>query len=131
VKISIYHRLSSVLWGAIVGLVLLLAVFVSSGRLLVSMVGDNQRWLVEQVNARAPFLLEEGQLSAEWQGFSPVLVFTDLRLAFPDGEPLLLGGGRVTLNVWHSLVSRSLRFSRLRLQDLLLTGELDADGRLR
>jgi uncharacterized protein YhdP len=64
VKISIYHRLSSVLWGAIVGLVLLLAVFVSSGRLLVSMVGDNQRWLVEQVNARAPFLLEEGQLSA-------------------------------------------------------------------
>lgn len=130
-KPLIYHRLSSILWSAIVGLVLLLAVFVSSGRLLVSMVGDNQRWLVDQVNARAPFLLEEGQLSAEWQGFSPVLVFTDLRLAFPDGEPLLLGGGRVTLNVWHSLVSRSPRFSRLRLKDLLLTGELDADGRFR
>ena len=130
-RTSIYHRLSSVLWGAIVGLVVLLAVFVSSGRLLVSMVGDNQRWLVQQANSRAPFLIEEGQLSAEWQGFSPVLVFTDLRLGFPDGEPLLLGGGRVTLDVWRSLVSRSLRFSRLRLQDLLLTGELDSNGRFR
>lgn len=130
-KASIYHRLSSVLWGAIVAFVVLLAIFVSSGRLLVSMVADNQRWLVEQVNARAPFLIAEGELSAEWQGFSPVLVFTDLRLGFPDGEPLLLGGGRVTLDVWRSLVSRSPRFSRLRLQDLLLTGELDPDGRFR
>lgn len=131
VKVSIYQRLSSVLWGGIVAFVVLLAVFVSSGRLLVSMVGDNQDWLVEQVNTRAPFAIEEGQLSAEWQGFSPVLVFADLRLAFPDGEPLLLGRGRVTLDIWHSLVSRSLRFSRLRLQDLLLTGELDANGSFR
>ncbi|MDO8861353.1 DUF3971 domain-containing protein [Haliea sp. E1-2-M8] len=130
-KASVYHRLSNVLWGGIVGFVVLLAVFVSSGRLLVSMAGDNQPWLVEQVNARAPFLVEDGQLSAEWQGFSPVLVFSDLRLGFPDGEPLRLGGGRVTLDIWHSLVSRSLRFSRLRLEDLLLTGELAADGRFR
>jgi len=131
VKTSIYHRLGNLLWGASVGLVVLLAVFVSSGRLLVSMVAEKQGWLVEQANARMPFVIEEGRLSAEWQGFSPVLVFTDLRLAFPDGEPLLLGGGRVTLDIWHSLVSRSLRFSRLRLQDLVLTGELDADGRFR
>ncbi|MFO7550176.1 MAG: YhdP family protein [Haliea sp.] len=131
VQASIYHRLSSVLWVGIVGFVVLLAVYVSSGRLLVSMVADNQAWVVKQVNSRAPFVIEEGQLSAEWQGFSPVLVFADLRLGFPDGEPLLLGGGRVTLDIWHSLVSRSLRFSRLRLQDLLLTGELGADGSFR
>lgn len=130
-KASFYHRLSNLLWGAIVGFVVLLAVFVSSGRLLVSMVADNQAWLVEQVNARAPFRIEDGELSAEWQGFSPVVVFTDLRLEFPDGEPLLLGGGRVTLDIWHSLVSRSPRFSSLRLQDLGLTGELAADGRFR
>lgn len=128
-KPSVYQRLSNVLWGSIVGFVVLLAVFVSSGRLLVSMVGENQGWLVEQVNARAPFAVEEGSLSAEWHGFSPVLVFQGLRLGFSDGEPLLLGGGRVTLDVWHSLVSRSLRFSHLRLEDLLLTGELDAEGR--
>jgi len=131
VSTSIYYRLSSALWGGIVGFVVLLAVFVSSGRLLASMVADNQPWLVAQINARAPFVIEDGQLSAEWQGFSPVLVFTDLRLGFADGEPLSLGGGRVSLDVWHSLVSRSLRFSRLRLQDLLLTGELAADGRFR
>jgi len=128
---SAYHRLGNVLWGAIVALVVLLAVFVSSGRLLVSMVADNQGWFLAEANARTPFLIEEGQLSAEWQGFSPVLVFTDLRLAFPDGDPLLLGGGRVTLDIWQSLVSRSLRFSRLRLENLLLTAEVDADGRFR
>ncbi|MEQ9463373.1 MAG: YhdP family protein [Haliea sp.] len=127
--VSAYQRLSSVLWGGIVGFVVLLAVFVSSGRLLVSMVGENQDWLVAQVNARAPFAIEEGKLSAEWRGFSPVLVFQGLRLGFSDGEPLLLGGGRVTLDVWQSMISRSLRFSRLRLEDLLLTGELAADGR--
>lgn len=129
---SFYHTLSNLLWRAIVGLIVLLAVYVSCGRLLVSVVGDYQTAILRELNARTPFHLEATRLSAQWSGFSPELVLAELQLHFPDGDadPLLLREGRVTLDVWRSLVNRSLRVSHLRLQGLALDGELTSDGRL-
>ncbi|QIB66581.1 YhdP family protein [Kineobactrum salinum] len=120
------------LWRAIVGLIVLLAVYVSCGRLLVSVVGDYQAAILRELNARTPFHLEATRLSAQWSGFSPELVLADLQLHFsePDTEPLSLQEGRVTLDVWRSLANRSLRVSHLRLQGLALDGELSSDGRL-
>jgi uncharacterized protein (TIGR02099 family) len=129
--LSSYHRLSQLLWRLIVATVVSLAVYVSVGRLLVGMVEANQRWLLDVLNARVPFVIEQGALSAEWHGFGPELVFRDVQLRFPDGEPLSVGGGRVAIDVWGSLLQRSLRIGHLRLSHLLLSGEITADGEFR
>jgi uncharacterized protein (TIGR02099 family) len=129
--LSRYHRLSQLLWRLIVATVVSLAVYVSAGRLLVGMVEANQRWLLDGLNARVPFVIEQGALSAEWHGFGPELVFRDVQLRFPDGEPLSVGGGRVAIDVWGSLLQRSLRIGHLRLSHLLLSGEITAAGEFR
>ncbi|HEY7775236.1 MAG TPA: hypothetical protein VIC02_01745, partial [Kineobactrum sp.] len=126
---AFYNRLSNLLWGSIVSLVVMLAIYVSFGRLLMPMVGDNQGRILAQINARTPFTIATAELSAQWRSFSPELVFADLRLEFPDSEGLLLQRGSVTIDIWRSLSSRSLRLSSLRLQGLALAGELTAEGR--
>ncbi|WP_027950680.1 YhdP family protein [Haliea salexigens] len=129
--LSIYHRISRLLWRGMVATVVALAVYVSAGRVLVGMVAANQQWLIQNLSAHVPFHIERGALAAEWHGFGPELVFRDLQLVFADGEPLTLGGGRVAIDVWGSLLQGSLRIGHLRLSELLLSGEITASGEFR
>ena len=128
---SVYHRLSQLLWALIVGAVVLLAVYVSVGRLLMGMVGANQQWLLQTLNDRVPFVIERGELTAEWHGFGPELVFRDLHLTFADGEAVTLGRGRVAIDAWGSALQQSLRIKHLRLSELLLSGEVTSRGEFR
>ena len=132
-KPSIFHRLSSVLWGAIVISIVLLAIYVSVGRMLSSLSGAYQNEILQELNYRVPFIIDAERVSAEWHSFTPVLVLDGLRLTLP-GEAersVELSEGRIALDVAGSLLTRSLQLTRLQLKGLDTAGELGADGSLR
>ncbi len=132
-KQSIFHRLSSVLWVAIVIAIVLLAIYVSVGRMLSSLTGAYQREVLQELNYRVPFVIDADRVSAEWHSFTPVLVLDGLRLTLPgeSERSLELSEGRIALDVAASLRTRSLQMSQLRLDGLALAAELGSDGSLR
>ena len=68
---EILPRLTSFLWGSIVLLVVLLAVYVSFGRYLTSLVAANQDNILRELNARLPFAIEVDELRGRWESFLP------------------------------------------------------------
>ena len=131
-KQSIYHTLSRVLWGAIVILIVLLAVYVSVGRMLSSLTGSFQAEILQGLNQRVPFTIDADRVSSQWHSFTPVLVLEGLRLTMPgeSGRTMELAEGRIALDVAGSLLAGSLQMTLLNLSGLQLAGELDTDGRL-
>ncbi|MCB1676593.1 MAG: TIGR02099 family protein [Halioglobus sp.] len=117
----------------VVSLIVLLAVYVSVGRMLMSNLQAYQDTVLRELNARVPFAIEAVQVSGEWRSFTPVVVLSGLRLSVADGSqrPLQLNGGRVGIDVLNSLRTRSLQMTDLLLNGLHLRGELTAAGRLR
>jgi uncharacterized protein (TIGR02099 family) len=111
----------------------LLAIYVSVGRLLASNMGVYGESILAELNSRVPFTVEADQVMGEWRSFSPQIVLSGLRVSFPDIEqaPLELTRGSIGLDVLASLRTRSLKATRLELQGLSLSGELDGDGRFR
>ena len=77
---SIFHKLSNVLWVLIVILVVLLAVYVSVGRLAMSSLGGYQGDILRELNGRLPFTIEAERVSGDWQSFTPIVVMSVLRL---------------------------------------------------
>lgn len=132
-KPSLFHRLSSILWVVIVSFIVLLAIYVSVGRMLASLTSVYQQSILQEINHRVPFLVEARTVSAEWHSFTPVLVLQDLRLTLPgeNKRPLELAGGRLALDVAGSLRNWTLQVTRLHLDGLNLSGELTEDRQLR
>lgn len=128
-----FHRLGSFLWGGIVFLLVILAVYVSVGRLVVTNVSNWHDEILQALNARGPFVVEAERIHGEWRSFSPVLVLSGLRLgiAGSDEPPLALSQGRATVDVLNSLRTGALQLSRTVLEDLSLYGELTRSGALR
>ncbi|MFT4518942.1 MAG: hypothetical protein ACI9JM_001331 [Halioglobus sp.] len=112
--------------------IVVLAIYVSAGRLLMANVNVYREAILQELNVRFPFTLEARQVSGEWHSFSPVLIFTDLRLSFPDATtaPVELSEGRVSLHVLNSLRSLSLQLNQIVLTDLSLRGTLSEDGNI-
>jgi uncharacterized protein (TIGR02099 family) len=132
-KQSIFHRLSSVLWGVIVILIVLLAIYVSVGRMLSSLTGAYQKEILQELNLRVPFFIDADNVSAEWHSFTPVVVLEGLRLTLPGEQERLieLFEGRIALDVAGSIATRSPQMTLLQLNGLNLAGDLDAEGQLR
>ena len=51
-KPSLFHKLSSVLWVFIVGFIVLLAIYVSVGRMLASFSSNYQQAILQELNLR-------------------------------------------------------------------------------
>ncbi|MEP5568514.1 MAG: AsmA-like C-terminal region-containing protein [Halioglobus sp.] len=128
---SIFHKLSNVLWRLAVVAVVLLAVYVSLGRLFSTNLQTWQDDVLTELNSRVPFRISADRLAGEWHSFTPEIVFHGLELDLPgsDTVPLQLSGGRVGVDVLKTLGSRSLKFTSLQLDGLELSGELTADGK--
>lgn len=126
------HKLGRMLWRSLVAVIVLLAVYVSCGRLLVGAVGDYQQPILAELNRRLPFEVSAQRVTGEWRSFSPELVLSGLRLQL-QSEPdvsVRLVEGRLRLDVLRSLLETSLQVSRVQLAGLELPLELGADGRL-
>jgi uncharacterized protein (TIGR02099 family) len=130
---SIFHRLSNLLWGLIVTATVMLAIYVSVGRLVASNVSHYEEAILAELNSRVPFDVEADQVAGEWQSFSPRIVLSGLRVTLPgmEQQPLALTRGRIGLDVLESLRTRSLQATQVELEGLSLSGELDENGRLR
>ncbi len=128
---SIFHRLSSLLWGLIVTLTVLFAIYVSLGRLLASNLGHYSEAILAEFNRRVPFTVEAERVTGEWHSFSPRIVLSGLRLKMPGMEhrPLELDRGRIGLDVLESLRTGSLQATQLELDGLKLYGAVDPQGR--
>ena len=128
-----FQKLSRILWITLVASVVLLAVYVSLGRFLMSTVAVYKDDILERLNARLPFRIEAEDISGEWHSFTPELVLRGLRLTFPDGTeaPIALDQGRLALDTFETLRTRSLQGYRLELTGLNLQGEINEDGRFR
>ncbi|MEH6585637.1 MAG: AsmA-like C-terminal region-containing protein [Halioglobus sp.] len=128
---SIIHKLSNILWGLAVIAVVLLATYVSLGRVLSTNLQTWQGEVLHELNSRVPFLIRAERLGGEWHSFTPEIVLHDLELDLPgtDALPLQLSGGRIGIDVLGTLSSRSLQFTSLQLDGLELRGELTADGK--
>ena len=129
---SPFHKLSRLLWAAAVALVVVLAMYVSLGRYLMSNIGSYQPLILDQINSRLPFTVNAKQVRGEWLTFNPVLVLTELELSFPDPgvPPIRLDEGRFILDTWESVTTRKLTGHQIQLEGLYLEGSLDEEGRL-
>lgn len=129
---SIFHKLSNVLWGVMVMAIVVLAIYVSLGRLLSTNLQSFQKEVLAELNERVPFHIATERLSGEWRSFTPELVLSGLTLTAPgrEGDALELSGGRIGLDVLDSLLSRSLQITSLQLDNLALNGELTPEGKL-
>ena len=109
-----------------------LAIYVSVGRLVTGNLGAYKTAVLRELNYRVPFIIEAQQVSGEWHSFTPVLVLTGLRLGVPDSSeaPLELTEGRLGVDVLNSLRTRSLQLTRIALSDLSLRGEFSSEGKL-
>lgn len=127
-----FNRLGRFLWKVIVATVVALAVYVSFGRFLMSNVGAYSESILRELNSRSPFIIEAQDVAGRWHSFTPEIVLTGLRLSIPGSSdrPLELAQGRVAIDVWESLRTLSLRSYRVTLDQLLLRGELTAQGKL-
>lgn len=126
-------KLANGLWMLLVALLVLFAVYVSTGRLLAGMVGSYQAPLLRELSRQLPVELDAAGVSARWRGFRPQLLLRELSLR-ESGEAspaVTLREGRATLDVWGSLTSGSLRVGRLLLAGLDLQAELTAEGDFR
>lgn len=129
---SIFHKLSRVLWGLVIGLIVMLAIYVSVGRLLTSAVVAYQDDILRELNHRLPFQVDARKVSGEWHSFTPAVVLQELRLTVPGSAapPIELREGRVDLDVLGSLRTWSPQMRQLSLAGLYLKGEWTTDGRL-
>ncbi|MEP0203407.1 MAG: DUF3971 domain-containing protein [Halioglobus sp.] len=127
---SAFHKLSRVLWVFGVGVVVLLAIYVSLGRFAVGMVSAYQDDILSELNSRLPFQVEARSVSGDWRMFTPELVLSELRLSFPDSpeRPLELREGRLSIDVLSTLKTRSLQSRALRLENLTLHAVVDESG---
>ncbi|MCB1677771.1 MAG: TIGR02099 family protein [Halioglobus sp.] len=117
----------------VVSLIVLLAAYVSVGRMLMSNLQTHQDTVLRALNARVPFVIEAARVSGEWRSFTPVVVLSELRLSVADGSqpPLQLDAGRIGIDVLNSLRTRSLQMTRLMLDGLSLDGTITDAGQLR
>lgn len=129
---SIFQKLSSLLWTAIIAAVVLLAAYVSFGRYLSSNLQNWQEPILAQLNSRLPFHISASSLSGQWSSFTPEIVLKQLQVELPgdDARLLQLTGGRVGIDVIRSLVTRSLQVTSLQLDGLDLEAEVTEDGQI-
>lgn len=80
-----YDRLSSLLWRIIVLGIVLLAVYVSLGRLFSSHVDRYRQPIVDGINHAIPGRLEADRIALRWDSFSPTLILSEVVLHGDSG----------------------------------------------
>ncbi len=123
------HKLNRLLWSGIVIAVVSLAVYVSAGRYLMSNVSRFGDDILLQLNARLPVAVSARSVRGDWHGFTPELVLGGITLDGGDGKPLVLGEGRLALDVWRSLRRGTVHLQKVTLGDLTLHARLTKEGR--
>ncbi|MEE4202502.1 MAG: AsmA-like C-terminal region-containing protein [Halieaceae bacterium] len=113
------HRwVGAVLWRAALAIVIVLAVYVSGSRVLLSAMPRWSPWLVQTLEQRVGGDIEVGRLNGRLNTFSPEFELIDLSITLPnrDGPLLSVGGATLRLDIWSSLLAMAPRFDTVVLE---------------
>jgi uncharacterized protein (TIGR02099 family) len=112
-----------------VSLLVVLATYVSLGRLLTANLSVYQEAILQELNVRLPFTVEAETVSGSWSSFSPYIVLRGLQLTFPGNAtpPISLSEGRMGVHVLNTLRTGTLQVTRVELTNLQLSGELSSE----
>jgi uncharacterized protein (TIGR02099 family) len=94
-----------------------LALYVSLGRQLVPLIGEYRAEVQEQAQAALDMPVQIGRLEGHWQGFTPVLLASEVMVG-EGGTALRLDQVRVVPDLWASLLARSVRLAHVQLRGL-------------
>ncbi len=132
VKDYFLNRLTVWLWYTIVLFIVLLAVYTSSGRLLMSNVAQYREDIVREVNARFGFELEMDRLKGSWSSLTPSIELGGVRILGDAHAPVALEVERVVLefDVLDSLSSGTLQLYALEASGIRLHADLGPGGQL-
>ncbi|WP_288441937.1 YhdP family protein [uncultured Pseudomonas sp.] len=108
-------------------LAVLVALYVSIGRVLVPLVAEYRADVQRKAEQALELPVHVGALEGRWSGLSPVLRVRDLQLG-EGASALRLDDVKVVPDLWASLVAREVRLSRIELGGLQLILREDEQG---
>jgi len=119
-----FDLLGTLLWRLIVTVIVLLAVYVSLGRLLAAQVEYYREDILGTINAAIPGQLEVDKLTADWQTFSPTLALEAVTLRTDaqteGGSVVRLDQAELVIDVFSSVRSGLLSVSVLTISGLTI-----------
>lgn len=118
------------IWLITVLLLVLLAVYVSLGRMLLPRLNQYQAPIQDYLSQRLGAEVAFNNLRGQWRGFQPQVALDDFSLNFPGGsQTFQFDALTLQLDVWHSLWQRQPVFSHLQFSGIEIALQQQADGR--
>lgn len=119
------------LWLAGAGLLVLLAVLLSIVRVLLPHVGGLKDDIEQRVGDALGRDIVIGKLAADWRGLNPRLILEDVRVSSGEvDDDVHFTDAEVEIDIWRSLLLRSVHLRRLDLTGLKLTVIRESDGQV-
>ncbi|MDG2460144.1 MAG: AsmA-like C-terminal region-containing protein [Luminiphilus sp.] len=107
---AVPRLLGRIIWPGLVMLIVLLAIYVSGGRLLMAALPGAQQQVIEALSERFPVQISVGAAAGKMDGFSPRIELRDFSLVDElSGQRLALSEASVRIDPWQSLLSGTLR----------------------
>jgi len=125
-------KLSRYLWASLIAVLVLVATYVSIGRMVMPRLGDYQQSIEATLSERLGMRVSAQSLQGGWQGFQPTIKLTGVSLAPDPGAEQALNPAlnieriEMRLDALASLLSKKVIFSSLVLEGTQL--ELAQDG---
>ena len=114
---AIPKHLGQLIWPLMVVTLVVLAVYISGGRLLMGALPQMQYEIEQLLSDGVSGEVLIGELSGTMDGFSPRLNLVDFAISDEDtGNTILLPVASIRLNPWQTLISGAPRFDELLLQ---------------
>ena len=104
-------------------MLVVLAIYVSGGRLLMGALSDFQDEIELALSQRIPGEVSVAGVVGGMEGFSPTVSFSRFSIRVDGDEEgwIRLNAARIRLDPWQSLMSRALRFDELTLTEPTIT----------
>lgn len=116
------RKVVGTLWYSLATLLVLAALLVTAARVLLPYVEGYRQEVEQAVSERTGQPVRIGKMKAEWRGFTPYLVFSDIDLLDDKSEKALLhfSGASIGVHLWHSLYQWQVVTSNLTVTGLQL-----------
>jgi uncharacterized protein (TIGR02099 family) len=113
--------------GLCASLAILLALYVSLGRLASPWIGEYRAEVEQRAQAALGMPVHIGSLEGRWSGLAPIFLAHDVMVG-EGASALRLDQVRLAPALWHSLLARSVRLAHVELSGLQLTLAENAAG---
>lgn len=126
----VYNRFMAWFWASLVTGLVLVTLYVSAGRYFSSSISLFRNDILTVLNERLELQVGFGEIAGSWYWFSPVVVLNDISLGkLSSAEPdIVIDRLEMDMDVWATLLSRSLQFRQLRGSGVTLGLEQTEQG---